>query len=171
MLCPALDRVVSDLKKIQGLCRPLVDEAFITPQKRHHLKSVTKGISFSSASDQFRGAGGGGAGSQPLTTPSTPSSSYSYSSPGAHHPPLEDAGVLAPHGQQVGVAVCEAHVGHVTPVAVVHQAGGLEHKNRTINKNEFMAFVSYMTNTITLDNGQCAWQVSHLTQFWCVYIS
>lgn len=41
------------------------------------------------------------------------------------HPPLEDAGVLAPHGNEVAVVVGETDVGDVAAVAGVDVAGSL----------------------------------------------
>ena len=99
------------------------------PWNKAALKqSMAEGIPFPSASGRFWGAGGGGGQSLAAAGSSTSSSSSSSPSPTSDHLPLEDAGVLAPHGEQVVVAVREAHIGHVTPVAVVHQARGLEER-------------------------------------------
>ena len=130
---------VSDEEKRQrqDLRRPLVAEAFMTsgestktrPVKQGCSKqSMAEGIPFPSASGRFWGAGGGGGQSLAAAGSSTSCSSSSSPSPTSDHLPLEDAGVLAPHGEQVVVAVREAHIGHVTPVAVVHQARGLEER-------------------------------------------
>lgn len=59
----------------------------------------------------FRGAGGGGRRrGQSLSAAPHPAS---------HDLPLEDAGVLAANGEQVGVAVGEADVGDVAAVSLI----------------------------------------------------
>lgn len=63
----------------------------------------------------LRGAGGGGGQLLPAVA-----------RPASDHPPLEDAGVLPAHGEEVGVAVGEADVGDVAAVALVLVARRLE---------------------------------------------
>jgi len=55
---------------------------------------------------------------------------------GGDHPPLEDAGVLPAHGEEVGVAVGEADVGDVAAVALVLVARRLEEEEEEEEEDE-----------------------------------
>ena len=57
----------------------------------------------------------------------------------SHYPPLHDAHVLAPSGNQATIVKQEFYVGHMTAVSAINMTGSLEEEENQLIKLQSMA--------------------------------